>query len=166
MRIRIVAVAVAACAAVLLVAGAMASGKAKPRAGSAASTATGALFAVLTGNKEIDEMGARGAGDKDGRGSFTAIVDGGKLCFGITVKNLDKPVAAHIHKGKSSANGNVVVPLTQPADGDPGASSGCVSVKSALAKAIFKNPSGYYANVHTAKFAGGAVRGQLFAKSN
>lgn len=159
MRIRIVAAAVAACAAVLLVAGAMASGKAGHQASTSASSANKALFAVLAGSKEVGDKG-----DKDGRGSFTAIVDGGKLCFGITATNLDKPVAAHIHKGKASANGDVVVPLVQPSAGDPGASSGCVTVKAALAKAILKNPAGYYANVHTTKFPGGAIRGQLFSK--
>jgi hypothetical protein len=167
MRIRIVAVTVAACAAVLLVAGAMATGKTKPQARSGATSNTNqALFAVLAGNKEVDANGGKGAGDKNGRGSFTAIVDGGKLCFAITAKNLDAPVAAHIHKGQANENGNVVVPLTQPSDGDPGASSGCVTVKAALARAILKNPSRYYANVHTQAFPGGAIRGQLFAKSN
>jgi hypothetical protein len=168
MRTRIVAVTVAACAAVLLVAGAMASGKAKPQAQSDAKAKLQkrALFAVLTGRKEVDATGQRGVGDPDGRGSFTAIVDGDQLCFGITVKNIDKPVAAHIHKAKPSLAGPVVVPLTQPSSGDPGASSGCVTVEAAVARAILKHPHRYYANVHTMAFPGGAVRGQLFRKSN
>jgi hypothetical protein len=168
MRTRIVAVAVAACAAVLLVAGAMASGKAKPQAQSDAKAKlqNRALFAVMTGRKEVDATGQRGVGDPDGRGSFTAIVDGDQLCFGITVKNIDKPVAAHIHKAKPSLAGPVVVPLTQPSSGDPGASSGCVTVDAAVARAVLKHPHRYYANVHTMAFPGGAVRGQLFRKSN
>jgi hypothetical protein len=168
MRTRIVAVTVAACAAVLLVAGAMASGKAKPQAQSDAKAKpqNRVLFAVLTGRKEVDATGQRGVGDPDGRGSFTAIVDGDQLCFGITVKNIDKPVAAHIHKAKPSLAGPVVVPLTQPSSGDPGASSGCVTVEAAVARAILKHPHRYYANVHTMAFPGGAVRGQLFRKSN
>jgi hypothetical protein len=168
MRTRIVAVTVAACAAVLLVAGAMASGKAKPqtRSGAKAKLENRALFAVLTGGKEVDANGQRGVGDPDGRGSFTAIVDGDQLCFGITVKNVDQPVAAHIHKAKPSRPGPVVVPLTQPSGGDPGASSGCVTVDTALARAILKHPHRYYANVHTMAFPGGAVRGQLFRRSN
>ena len=116
--------------------------------------------------KEVDATGQRGVGDPDGRGSFTAIVDGDQLCFGITVKNIDKPVAAHIHKAKPSLAGPVVVPLTQPSSGDPGASSGCVTVDAAVARAILKHPRRYYANVHTMAFPGGAVRGQLFRKSN
>jgi hypothetical protein len=167
-RIRIVAVTVAACAAVVLVAGAMASGKAKPQARSGAKVKleNRALFAVLTGGKEVDANGRRGVGDPNGRGSFTAIVDADQLCFGITVKNVDKPIAAHIHKAKPSLAGPVVVPLVQPSSGDPGASSGCVTVGTALARAILRHPHRYYANVHTMAFPGGAVRGQLFRRSN
>jgi CHRD domain len=167
MRLRICVALAAVAAAVLLASGAFARG------GTTAGThskATGkenrALFAVLTGRKEVDANGNRRVGDPDGRGSFTAIVDGNQLCFGITVKNLDQPVAAHIHKGRPNQAGPIVVPLTQPATGDPGASSGCVTVDPALAAAILKNPHKYYANVHTTAFPGGAVRGQLFSKSN
>jgi hypothetical protein len=119
------------------------------------------LFAVLTGRNELGPDGNGGAGDPDGFGSFTATVDGTQLCFGITVKNLDQPVAAHIHRGRPNENGPVVVPLTQPATGDPGASSGCVTVDAALADEILRHPRKFYANVHTAAFPGGAVRGQL-----
>jgi CHRD domain len=124
-----------------------------------------ALFAVMTGRKEVDAQGNRRVGDPDGRGSFTAIVDGTQLCFGMTVTNVDQPIAAHIHKGRPNVAGPIVVPLTQPATGDPGASSGCVTVDPTLAAAILKNPHKYYVNVHTAAFPGGAARGQLFAKS-
>ena len=124
------------------------------------------LFAVMTGRKEVDADGRRGAGDLNGRGSFTATVDGDQLCFGITVKNIDDPAAAHIHRGQPDEAGPVVVPLTAPSSGDPGASSGCVDVDSATARAILKRPHRYYANVHTGPFPGGAVRGQLFRKSN
>ena len=169
MRTRIVGtVAAVGAAAAVLGAGALASGQ----SGSYGSAQAGklekrALFAVLTGKKEVDLEGNRGVGDPDGRGSFTATVDGTQLCFGITVKNLDAPVAAHIHRGRSNQNGPIVVPLTpHPSGGDPGASSGCVTVDAALSRAILKNPHKYYANVHTAAFGAGAVRGQLFRKSN
>jgi hypothetical protein len=125
-----------------------------------------ALFAVMTGRKEVDAEGRRGAGDLNGRGSFTATVDGDQLCFGITVKNIDDPVAAHIHRGQPNENGPVVVPLMAPSSGDPGATSGCVDVDSATARAILRRPHRYYANVHTGPFPGGAVRGQLFRRSN
>ena len=131
----------------------------------AAASSNAALFAVLTGRKEVGTNGRRGAGDPDGRGSFTATIDGTQLCFGITVTNIDTPNAAHIHKGRPNQSGGVVVPLTAPSGGDPGASSGCVTVAADLAAAIAKNSSKYYANVHNAAFPGGAVRGQLFRLS-
>jgi hypothetical protein len=122
-----------------------------------------ALFAQLSGRKEISmTTGERGAGDLDGFGSASFTFDGDQVCFGITVANLDDPVvAAHIHRGRKFENGPVVVPLTHPATGNPGASSGCVTIDAALAAEIQADPRGFYANVHTMAFPNGAVRGQL-----
>jgi hypothetical protein len=121
-----------------------------------------ALFADLNGFNEISATtGQPGAGDPDGFGSASLTINGDKLCFGITVGNLDTPGAAHIHKGFKGVNGPIVVPLTAPADGAAGASSGCVTVDSALGADILAHPKAYYANVHTTTFPGGAVRGQL-----
>ncbi len=122
------------------------------------------LFAQLSGRNEISATtGERGAGDPDGFGSATFTFDGDQVCFGITVANLDAPVMAHIHRGAKNVNGPVVVPVTQPATGDPGASSGCVTIAADLAAEIQANPRGFYANVHTTAFPAGAVRGQLKA---
>jgi hypothetical protein len=124
-----------------------------------------ALFAQLSGRNEISMAGERGAGDPDGFGSASFTFDGDKLCFGITVANLDMPVAAHIHKGARNENGGIVIGLTQPTSGDPGASSGCVALDKpdlvTAAAEIQANPRGFYANVHTTAFPSGAVRGQL-----
>jgi hypothetical protein len=123
-----------------------------------------ALFAVLTGAKEVDADGQRGAGDRNGRGSFSATLDGRELCYGIQVKNIADPVAAHIHRGRSSVAGPVVQPLEHPTDGDPGSSSDCVRLTLALARAIANTPRRFYVNVHTGDFPNGAVRGQLFPR--
>jgi hypothetical protein len=140
----------ATCA--LIVSGVVSAGPSDP----------GALFAVLKGKKEVSATGDKGVGDPDGRGSFSAVLDGDELCYGITVKNIAAPVAAHIHKGSPRVAGPIVVPLTHPTTGDPGASSGCTVLDPALAQAIRRNPAKYYVNVHTGDFPGGAVRGQLF----
>ena len=167
MRARSIAVvsAAAALAAGVLVTGATAAGDHATSDAKSSQRENRALFAVLTGRKEVGPDNRRGAGDPDGRGSFTAIVDDGQLCFGITVKDVDQPVAAHIHRARPNRSGPIVVPLAQPASGDPGASSGCVAVDPALATAILKHPHKYYANVHTTAFPAGAVRGQLFGRS-
>ena len=123
-----------------------------------------AHFAVLTGAKEVDSTGDRGTGDRNGRGSFSATLDGQMLCYGIQVKNISTPAAAHIHRGNRSVAGPVEVPLEHPATGDPGASSDCIEITSAQARALRNNPGRFYVNVHTADFPNGAVRGQLFPR--
>jgi hypothetical protein len=121
-----------------------------------------AAFAVLNGAKEIGNDGQKGAGDPNGRGSFTGILDGNKLCFGLTVANIGNPIAAHIHKGGRNANGDVVVPLKFPRKGDPGASHGCTEVEPSLAADFRSDPGDFYVNVHNEKFPSGAIRGQAF----
>ena len=123
-----------------------------------------AIFGVLSGANELTEDGKPGAGDRNGRGTATAVIDGRRLCFGITVRDIDEPVAAHIHRGRRNENGPVVVPLRQPESGDPGASSGCVRVQRRLARQMLRNPQRFYWNVHTEEFPAGAVRGQLFVR--
>jgi hypothetical protein len=124
-----------------------------------------AVFAQLSGAKEIGTNGQRGAGDSNGRGSFTAIVSGRRLCYGITVAGIRTPAAAHVHKARAGSNGNIVIPLKVPRSGNPGTTSGCARAGSSLLSDIRANPGSYYANVHNAAFPGGAVRGQLFSAS-
>jgi hypothetical protein len=112
-----------------------------------------ALFAVMTGAKEVDATGQKGVGDPDGRGSFSATLDGRTLCYGIQVKNIQDPVASHIHRGSRNVAGGIVQDLEFPESGDPGSSSACVRLSRS-----------FYVNVHTADYPGGAVRGQLFAR--
>jgi hypothetical protein len=121
------------------------------------------FFAVMTGAKEV--RAGESAGDSDGRGSFSATLDGRTLCYGIQVKNIGNPVDAHIHKGGPDVRGAVVVPLKEPAKGDPGASAQCVKIKASLASSLQANPGNFYVNVHTAALLNGAIRGQLFARS-
>lgn len=155
MRFRSLAVLAALAAACALGAVGVAFGV----AGSDSST----LYATLSGANEVNaETGRKGAGDPDGAGGSNFTFDGDQLCFGITVKNIDAPVAAHIHLGSPNEAGPVVVPLTAPSGGDPGTSSACVTIDASLAAAIMANPAKYYVNVHTGPFPGGAVRGQLF----
>jgi hypothetical protein len=65
---------------------------------------------------------------------------------------------AHIHVGKKGQAGNVVVALsTAPRLHH----KGCVSISPVVSKAIWSVPSGYYVNVHSQQYPGGAVRAQL-----
>ena len=142
----------AACACVL------GSGAASGDGARSSALADRAFFAVLKGSNETS------GGDRNGKGSASVTFDGTQLCWGITVANLSRPVGAHIHKARRGKDGAIVVPLEQPADGDPGASSGCTTVSAALARAIRRSPGSYYVNVHSDQFGAGAIRGQLFGE--
>jgi hypothetical protein len=155
MRIRIVVAAL--CAGLLLAVG-------LPLALGASGERTKTLGAAMNGKREVDANGKKNAGDLNGIGGFTAVVDRGRLCFGITVRGIEAPVAAHIHRGGTNVMGPIVLPLTQPTEGDPGASSACVDVNESLANQLLRRPSRFYVNVHTAAFPNGAVRGQLKAQ--
>jgi hypothetical protein len=147
-----VAATAAACALVL------GSGAASGDRAKSSKLSDRAFFAVLKGSNQPT------GGDRNGKGSASVTFDGTRLCWGITVANISRPVGAHIHKARRGKDGSIVVPLEQPTDGDPGASSGCTTVSAALARAIRRSPGNYYVNVHSDEFGGGAVRGQLFGE--
>jgi hypothetical protein len=115
------------------------------------------LKATLTGAAEVP-----GPGDPNGTGTATLRLNQGrgKVCFVLTAKDITLPATgAHIHVGAAGVAGNVVVPLTPP--DASGISGGCVNASRATIKAIRKNPSNYYVNIHTSDFPAGAIRGQL-----
>ena len=112
-----------------------------------------AYTATLNGNNEVP-----GPGDEDGTGEAEITLNEGEVCFEIEVANIGDPTGAHIHAGAAGESGGPVVDLGVPANG----LSGCVSgVDDAVLAQIRENPNGYYLNVHTEEFPGGAVRGQL-----
>ena len=124
----------------------------------------GALFAVLSGGYGVDAAtGEAGAGDPNGHGSATVIIVGSDtLCYGVTVNRIGPSTAMHIHQAAAGINGPVVVPLTPPATGNPGASSDCISsLDEKLLRNIRNQPADFYVNVHNPAFPNGAVRGQL-----
>lgn len=113
------------------------------------------LSATLLGSNEVPNMG-----DPDGEGyaEITLNQGQGTLTYNISVEGIDPASAAHIHLGNAGKAGPVIVGLNPPTDG---MSSGVVYLDKELIKAIRQNPSGYYVNVHNARYPGGAVRGQL-----
>jgi len=118
----------------------------------------------MNGQNEIAN-GDRGAGDRNGGGSFSAVIDGRELCYGLTVRDIEDPVAAHIHRGGRNVNGPIVVPLESlPVSGDPGSSAGCTTLSRRLVRQMRGNPGGFYVNVHTDSFPDGAIRGQMFSR--
>ena len=123
------------------------------------------LSATLEGENEIP-----GPGDADGTGvaEVNVAARSGALCFAIAVEGIGLPAtAAHIHVGASGVAGDIVVTLEPPeafGSGTTGVSAGCLTgLDTSLLRAIARNPSEYYVNVHNAEFPAGAVRGQLAA---
>lgn len=108
--------------------------------------------ATLTGAQEAPDDG-----DANGRGQFTWSLDGQRLCYVLSVKRIGTAAAAHIHRGARGVAGPVKITLVTPAK----ASAACVDISAGLATALRDNPGRFYANVHTAAFAGGAIRAQL-----
>ncbi|HSH80094.1 MAG TPA: CHRD domain-containing protein [Herpetosiphonaceae bacterium] len=126
----------------------------------APSLATMELSANLKGGAEE----VPNPGDPDGMGTSTVTLntDSGQVSFTINVSNITLPAAAaHIHEGAKGVAGGVVVPLTAP-DAN-GTANGSAAVDAALMQRMMDNPAGFYVNVHTTDFPGGAVRGQLAA---
>ena len=147
-----------AIAGAALAAGALAAVPIIPALGAQSNAVTkGPLFASMTGGAEAPTKG-----DSDGRGAATVLFPSPtKVCFALLVNNLKKPNAAHIHRGARGVAGPIAVPLTPPASGKGGAVSGCTTASAALVSEIASKPGGFYVNVHTADFPGGAIRGQL-----
>jgi hypothetical protein len=104
-------------------------------------------------------MNGRPGGDTDGFGSFSAVISGRKLCYGIQVTGI-RPIAAHIHRGAAGEDGPIAVALNL-GSGNPAVGSACTRVSRDLVGSLKERPGRFYVNVHTNEFPGGAVRGQL-----
>jgi len=95
------------------------------------------------------------------KGSFTGTVteDGSARTFKwkLTFSGLSgKAVAAHVHKGKAGVAGAVIIPLCGPCKSGQ---TGTMKIATSAADALEHGLA--YVNVHTAKNAGGEIRGQV-----
>ena len=106
---------------------------------------------TMTGKAETPK------GAPNGKGTAKITLGSGKVCFKLTWSGIGTPTAAHIHKGAKGKAGPVVIPIF----GGAPKHSGCVKAAQSLINKIAKSPSGYYVNVHTAKYPAGAIRAQL-----
>lgn len=109
---------------------------------------------TLTGKAETP------AGAPTGTGAAVIAIHGSStVCWRFAhLHGFTKATFAHIHLGAPGKAGNVVVPLST---GPALHHQGCVAVNATLIKAIERNPRGYYVNIHSIKYPGGAVRAQL-----
>ncbi|MFF8955810.1 CHRD domain-containing protein [Streptomyces sp. NPDC014894] len=128
----------------------------------AASGPTAVYTARLLGANEVPVPGGPAVDDPDGRATALITVRGDRITFTLRWKGL-VPSLGHIHQGAAGQNGPLKVSLFGSAMPDSvDAAAGRVAVTdAALAERIRTDPAGYYVNLHSAEFPGGAVRGQL-----
>jgi len=123
------------------------------------------LVASMNGANEVPVPGGPAVGDKDGRALEFVKVKGDKVSVSVKWRGTDRPTALHIHQGVKGTNGDIKIEFTKLLDkSKDNRVAGTVKVDdAALLKRLTADPGGFYANLHTAEFPGGAVRGQLHA---
>ena len=100
------------------------------------------------------------SGDEDGTGSATFLFkSNGQICADFDALNVSDVTLMHIHEGEEGSEGDPVVDFSAFVNDEDLA--GCVSVNPTLFNQIKANPAGFYANLHTDEFPGGAIRDQL-----
>ena len=110
--------------------------------------------ANLSPDNVVPNVGPTGA-----TGFATVILEGTSISYNLLFSGVDDPTAAHIHQGAAGASGPIVVDFAASFTG--GFAAGSVSADPDTVAAIASNPAGYYVQVHSTGFPGGALRGQL-----
>ncbi|MGE5287813.1 MAG: CHRD domain-containing protein [Micromonosporaceae bacterium] len=152
--------AAAAASATLAISPASATSDVTPPTGiTVPGDSTGApavLVASLEGRNEVT------AGATDGQALELIGLQGNTLSYSVTWRGIGTPTEAHIHAGVRGADGPVVVPLFTTPRPAGGFASGTVTVTDpALLAALRSDPGGFYTDLHTTAFPGGAARAQL-----
>jgi CHRD domain-containing protein len=120
----------------------------------AARSAAAPYHAALAAGEEVPNPGPSGG---TGTAKITVDVVKGQLCYDLSWSSqVGAPSAAHVHRGAKGTNGPIVVVLNEPPS-----PKACVPADVAVLQGISADPGGYYVNIHTSAYPGGAVRGQL-----
>jgi hypothetical protein len=120
------------------------------------TAAPAVLVASLEGRNEVT------GGATDGQALELIGLQGNTLSYSVTWRGIGTPTEADIHAGVRGADGPVVVPLFTTPRPAGGFASGTVTVTDpALLAALRSDPGGFYADLHTTEFPGGAARAQL-----
>lgn len=108
----------------------------------------------LTGKAETPPGAPKGSGD-----AVIALHSSLSVCWRFShLHGFTAATFAHIHRGAAGTSGPIVIPLsTSPSLRH----KGCVRSNAPLLKAIEKDPHGYYVNIHSRQYPGGAVRSQF-----
>ena len=123
------------------------------------------LHARLKGESEVCTGGAD-CNDPNGTGraKLRLVKSKQKVCYDIRWRRIQSPYAAHIHEAPAGKEGPVVVTLFEARDLSRSVRGvrGCAKrVDKELIDEISDRPRQFYVNVHTPRYEGGAIRGQL-----
>jgi len=153
-------IAAAAAFGTLGISAASASSDLAPSAGitvpGGAARAPATLVASLEGRNEVT------AGAPAGQALELIGIQGNTLSYSVSWRGLGTPTEADIHAAGRGLDGPVVVPLfTTPRPAGDFASGTVTVTDPALLAALRSDPGGFYADLHTDAFPGGAVRAQF-----
>ncbi|MEU1820367.1 CHRD domain-containing protein [Streptomyces roseifaciens] len=117
----------------------------------------------LAGANEVPAADGKAVGDGDGRALAFLRVQGDEVAFAFTFRGIATPTAAHLHRGGRGENGDVRIPFfaKKLPDGRSSATGTVKVTDRKLLDALKAGPDGFYFNLHTGEFPGGAVRGQV-----
>ena len=106
----------------------------------------------LSGDQEVPPTTTSASG-----GGTITIAEDKSVSGSVTTTGVDG-LAAHIHVGSAGKNGPVIIPLTKTADNVWSVPAGA---KLTDAQYDSFKAGDLYVNVHSAKYKGGEIRGQL-----
>lgn len=134
-----------------------------------AFSVVGGAFAAKTVKLQANLKGKNEVGGADrkanGKADLKLKKKKRKICFEISFRNMQNPIAGHIHKGVEGVDGPIKVTLFEDPEGLPSPIIDCVKpVKKKLIKKVDRKPEKWYVNLHTPEFPAGAARGQLKEK--
>ena len=135
------------------------------------SAASDAAPPVVFNVTLLAENEPNGASTSESKGyAQVKVYEDGTMEFTFTINNksAETYTRAHIHKAAAGVNGPIHWDFLEPPDpatsisDQPAQLRGVGRPRAAAVLAdLLANPAGYYVNVHSTAFPGGAVRGQL-----
>ncbi|WP_306368945.1 CHRD domain-containing protein [Nocardiopsis sp. CC223A] len=119
--------------------------------------------AELSGAEEVPVEDGPSVGDPEGHGRAIISVKGDRVTFALDWEGTQAPTLGHIHQGAAGENGDVRLTFFDTALPETvTAVAGQTTITDEdLALRLLTDPAGFYVNLHTEEFPGGAVRGQL-----
>jgi CHRD domain-containing protein len=121
----------------------------------ASAAPTVSLCATLAGAGPASD-----ALDPEGRGHAVLHLEKTAIRFRIETHGVGRVTMSHIHHGASGVNGPMIWEINPGFDGDSieGEAAG---LPPGVIRLLASEPSEFYVKLHTLKFPGGAIRGQL-----